>query len=165
MLNVEWGFKLNFLPRLSRESNSKAGKALCLLSELKPTCSLSSLVEQSHKILLCKISLLLCLFTSQLKFFWTAQLPRVQMKPKDILHNGWDYDSVSLPGHKWERPLQATLIFPNRLSIWGGLEATCSPDYDLISQPVFSKKMLQIWYRIKGSGGNSFVCPPWFECH
>lgn len=44
----ERGYKLDFLPRLSRIGNSKASKTLCLLCKLKPTCFPSSLIEQGH---------------------------------------------------------------------------------------------------------------------
>ena len=59
-------YELDSLPGYSGRSSSKASKALCLLSYLKPTCTPTSLAKQGHW--LCSADYLLCLPISQLVF-------------------------------------------------------------------------------------------------
>jgi len=62
---------------------------------------------------------------------------------------------------KGERPLQATLNFPNKLSSWEGLGATLSLGYELIPLPVCNTRTLHTQYWL--CSGDNQLCPLTFQ--
>lgn len=139
--------KVDSLSGCSRRSSSKAGKVLCCLTQPNPYYP--KFPDQTG--LLDLLSRLLALLTSQFKCCEASTAPSSCHQP--FLRDGIrrhspqveGHISASLPWQDGERPFQATLNFPNRLSFVRGWELSSALSMDCVTVKGMGTLYTQYW--------------------